>query len=412
MLRLRPGDHFGDYVLDRKLGLGGMAEVWLARPLTEDPRHPYVVLKRMHSHLSNDERLLAMFLDEARLSAKLNHPNIVRVLDSGQNDEDWFIVMELIDGLDLRACLEMHGGPLLPALAAALIADACAGLHYAHTLTKVTGEPLNIVHRDVAPDNLMVDVDGRVRLVDFGIARADFSEVTTQTGLRKGKARYMSPEYLLDHEATPKSDVYAMAATLWELVTGSKPYGDLSAPPSVIDSIVRFGLPRADTVRPSLPAPLVEIIAAASAHDAKKRLKSARALEERLREFLDEYRPPARAEIGAEVAIWKKKTGGALKLPKRVAGTFGQLESTEMIPAIMREPVTDKMRAVKPMPPAVQVAHQLEDTDWQLPAPVRDEETDRSIIPPEREKSVELAPELEALAKRSASGKRKKKRSK
>src|SRR5262249_54527627 len=159
---------------------------------------------------------------------------------------------------------------------------------------------MRVVHRDIAPDNIMVDVGGRVRLVDFGVARADTNEVTTQTGLRKGKARYMSPEYLLEHEATPKSDVYAMGATLWELVTGVKPPGDKPAPPDVIAAIVEKGLPLADTVRPSLPPALVKIIADASAHHLGKRLPTAKALEERLREFLDEFRPPTRADIGNE----------------------------------------------------------------------------------------------------------------
>jgi serine/threonine-protein kinase len=286
-----------------------MAEVWLAEPVTTWHRYPYVVLKRVHAHLSEEQRLRRMFLDEARLAARLNHPNIVRVLDVGELDDELYMVMELIDGLDLRACMDLHQGPLWPAFAAALVADACAGLHYAHTLKSLEGKPMRVVHRDIAPDNLMVDVEGRVRLVDFGVARADTTEVTTQTGLRKGKARYMSPEYLLEHEATPKSDVYSMAATLFELVTGQKPHGDLTSPPNVIAAIVQHGLPRADTVRPSLPAPLVQIIADASMHDVKKRLPSARALEERLRGFLDNIRPPPRADIDNEVALWKKKRG-------------------------------------------------------------------------------------------------------
>ncbi len=407
MLRLKPGDRFGDYLLERKLGMGGMAEVWLAKPTFDDRRNPYVVLKRVHSHLSQDERLLRMFLDEVKLAARLNHPNVVRVLDQGNVDDDWYLVLELIDGLDLRTSMDLHSGPLKPSFAAALIADACAGLHYAHTLTNLNGELLNVVHRDVSPDNIMVDVEGRVRLVDFGIARADISEVTTQTGLRKGKARYMSPEYLLDHEATPKSDVYAMGATLWELVTGSKPHGDLSAPPMVFQAIVKHGLPRADTLRPSLPRELVDIVADASAHDPKKRLKTAKAFEERLRDFLEAYPGPSREEIGAEVRLWKKKLGPALKLPKRVAGSFGQLESTEVVDTAGHEPVTAKLRPMKrEASEKVKVAHQLEDTDWQLPA--LGDETDRSIVPPDR--NVELSPELEAVAERSSTGKRKKRR--
>src|SRR6185436_13500645 len=138
------------------------------------------------------------------------HPNVVSVIDCGVDDGECFIAMEYVDGVDLRSAMLAHGGPLWPALTSALIADACAGLHHAHQA--------GVVHRDVSPDNIMVDRKGRVRLLDFGVARAESTELTTLSGMRKGKARYMAPEYLQRHEATPQSDVYAMGLTLQELL--------------------------------------------------------------------------------------------------------------------------------------------------------------------------------------------------
>lgn len=419
---LQPNDVFGDYRLERKLGVGGMAEVWLARPLAKDSRFSRVVIKRVHPFLTEDKGLLGLFFDEVRLAQKLDHPNVVSVFDSGRVGDDYFMAMEFIDGLNLRSCLDAHGGPLWPAFAAALVAEACVGLEYAHTLEDEHGQPLQLVHRDIAPDNLMVSRLGRVKLVDFGIARATLTESTTKTGTRKGKIRYMAPEYMREHLADPSTDVYAMGATLFELCTGHRPFDHHRSVASVMNAIVREGLTRADVLRPSLPSELVSIIAAATERDRDKRLRSARALELRLRAFLEEYAPPTFAEIGAEVGLWQERsaTEAGVARIKRAAGSYGQLETTELFQLRPTRDPLDEVEldpAAPDSPPSVEVAHPLDVTLVGLsplrlaPEPdLHDAPTDPRLPAADRLPSVILSPELEALAERdenpSKSGKR------
>lgn len=423
MTSLKPHDVFGAYELERKLGVGGMAEVWLAHPVGPSASPARVVLKRLHPHLAEHPKASVLFRDEVRLAQQLDHPNIVRVFDGGRVGDDWFLAMEFIDGIDLRNAIEMHGGPLWPAIAAALVADACIGLQYAHTLKDKAGKPLKIVHRDISPDNLMVDRHGRVRLVDFGIARAETTEATTQTGLRKGKVRYMAPEYVNDHHADARSDVYSMGATLFELVTGQKPFAHIRSTAGVYAALVKEGLPRATTVRPSLPPVLDEIIAAATMISPNRRLASAHALEHLLRGFLSTFAPPTAEEIGTEVTFWKQRLmAGPLRPKSREAGSYGQLESTEMFAvkaadvfgSFAEEAVTEGRER------NVHVAHQLDDTQFNIRVgefAALDADTDPYHPAPsavtDKVQSVVLDAELEAVAHRVAPApgtRRKKKR--
>ncbi len=414
MARLQPGDVFGPYRLERKLGVGGMAEVWLAQPLEPQRGPPRVVLKRVHPTIAENPKLLGLFFDEVRLAQRLKHPNVVAVFDSGRVGADHFMAMEHVDGLDLLSCLKAHGGPLWPAFAAALVADACAGLEYAHTLQSEDGSPLHIVHRDVSPDNLMVSTRGTVKLLDFGIARAADTENTTQTGSRKGKVRYMAPEYLRDHVANPRTDVYAMGATLFELCTGTRPFSQYRSLETIMRALLtREPLPRADKVRPSLPGELVSLIAAATAPEPEARLPSARALEQRLRAFLQEHAPPAPAEVGAEVRLWQQRLAEPLTAPKQPpAGGYGQLESTEFVHvhAALRDVPPDEWEApADASASSVEVAHPLELTQFnlpvRLPAPpskeaLPGETTSPSQPVPQEEPSIILSPELESVAER------------
>lgn len=407
MKTLKAHDVFGAYELERKLGIGGMAEVWLAHPVGPSAAPARVVLKRLHPHLAENPRVSALFRDEVKLAQQLQHPNIVRVFDGGRVGDDWFLAMEYIDGIDLRNALEAHGGPLWPAIAAVLVADACVGLQYAHTLKDKAGKPLKVVHRDISPDNLMVDRTGRVRLVDFGIARAETTEATTQTGLRKGKVRYMAPEYVNEHRADACSDVYAMGAALFELVTGQKPFAHIKSTAGVYAALVKEGLPRASTVRPSLPPMLDEIIAAATAVRPAQRLASAHALEHLLRQFLSLFAAPSKEEIGTEVAFWKQKLmAGPLRPKSREAGSYGQLESTEMVAvqsafaSFEEEPVTEGRGVAK-----VQVAHALDDTQFDVRVgelAALDADTDPHHPAPASPESVMLDAELEAVSRRVA----------
>lgn len=374
--KLKPRERFGDYELERKLGVGGMAEVWLAYPLAPGARYSRVVIKVMHEHLAHDKHIVSLFEEETRLAQRLDHPNIVRLCDAGQVDGDWYLAMEYVEGIDLKSAIAAHGGPLWPAMAAALVADACRGLDYAHNLKGDSGKPLNLVHRDISPDNLMVDRKGVVRLLDFGIARSEDTETTTLTGLRKGKIRYMAPEYGLNHVANAQTDVYSMGATLYELVTGQPPFGQHTGTAALYDALAKDHLQPASDIRPSLPPPLVELIQHATRRTPRTRIQSARELEQGLREFLLSWAPPAPEEIGLEVSIWRQKQAAGLAKQRNV-GSFGQLESTEVVAA----PETSEV------------------TPIQTPGPLRRERSEANVV---------LAPDLDAVAHRSRGPKKKK----
>ena len=197
----------GKYTLLRKLAAGGMAEVFVSRVAGPAGFEKTVVVKRILGHLAEDPSFIAMFLAEARLAAQLNHPNVVQVFDFGEQDGTWFLVMELIDGLNLRHLFRKAAekGEYLPIGVALKIAImALEGLAYAHEFADpTTGEPLALVHRDVSPDNILVGRNGAVKVVDFGIAKAANQTHLTRTGTVKGKFSYMPPEQLPGPAARP-----------------------------------------------------------------------------------------------------------------------------------------------------------------------------------------------------------------
>jgi serine/threonine-protein kinase len=216
---------YGRYETMRVIGSGGMAVVHLARALGEGGFERLVALKVIHPHIGNDPEFVAMFLDEARLAARIRHPNVVGTVDIQRAGENLFLVMDYIEGLSLRAILRHFARsdrrvPLTMTLR--IVTDMLQGLHAAHELTGPDGAPLKLVHRDVSPHNILVGVDGVSRLTDFGVARAEWRLSSTRGSSLKGKVAYMSPEQLLATEVDRRSDVYAAAAVLWETLVGRR----------------------------------------------------------------------------------------------------------------------------------------------------------------------------------------------
>ena len=204
-----------------------MAEVFLGRQAGMEGFEKLVVLKRIRPELSSDQNFVNMFLNEARVAARLNHPNIVQIFELGKVDKQYFIAMEFIHGEDLRsltrtADLAKHHPP--PGMVCRIIADTLAGLHYAHTRSSPDGKPLGLVHRDVSPQNVLVTYEGGVKLVDFGIAKATRGGLVEQTraGLFKGKFAYMSPEQSRGQPLDARSDIFAVGILLWELLTWTR----------------------------------------------------------------------------------------------------------------------------------------------------------------------------------------------
>ncbi len=220
------GSTFGKYQLIASLGRGGMAEVFLAVARGPAGFNKLIVIKRLRDDLAKDAGFVEMFLDEARLAARLNHPNVVHTYEVGDVDGSFYLAMEYLDGQPLHEVIRAaraQGQPLSPALAVRIVADALAGLHYAHELRDYDGTPLHIVHRDVSPHNVFVTYDGQVKLVDFGIAKAaSRSASETQVGVLKGKASYMAPEQALGDPTDRRADVFAAGIILWELCVGQR----------------------------------------------------------------------------------------------------------------------------------------------------------------------------------------------
>jgi serine/threonine protein kinase len=213
------------YLLHGKIASGGMAVVHLGQVLGAQGFSRAVAIKRLHPQFATDPAFSTMLLDEARLAARIRHPNVVSTLDVVQTDEEIFLVMEYVNGDPLSSLLDearQQGSPVPPDISSSIVAGALAGLHAAHEARAEDGSPLQIVHRDVSPQNIMVGQDGIARVLDFGIARATARSHATRTGQLKGKLRYMAPEQLRGEGATRRVDIYAAGVVLWEVLTGQK----------------------------------------------------------------------------------------------------------------------------------------------------------------------------------------------
>ncbi len=214
---------FGKYELVRKLGSGGMGEVFLARRRGAAEANGRIVIKRILPHLTANSRFLKLFLDEAKLAARLSHPNIVRIFELDEVDGAWFVGMEYVAGRDLREVMRRANekNVQVPVGVACKVAmEVASGLDYAHRSTDPSGRPLKLVHRDVSPHNILLGFDGSVKLIDFGVAKAANKAVHTATGVLKGKFPYMSPEQAEGKRIDRRADVFALGIVLWEMLTG------------------------------------------------------------------------------------------------------------------------------------------------------------------------------------------------
>ncbi len=278
---------FGKYQLLKKLATGGMAEVWLARQTGIEGFNRTVVLKRILPHLAEDPEFVQMFLNEARIAAKFNHPNIAQIYDLGETGGTYYIAMEFIHGEDLGRVMRKAwstGQWIAQPLAIRIVAACCEGLYYAHAKTDEQGRPLKVVHRDISPQNILISFDGSVKLVDFGIAKAADLPSLTKSGAIKGKFAYMAPEQAAGKVLDHRSDIFAIGLVLYELLTGVRPLkrdseiGTLQAalecaiePPSVVAEV---------------PSDLDGVVMRSLAKSADDRYRDARLFQMALEEFL------------------------------------------------------------------------------------------------------------------------------
>jgi len=269
---------FGKYALQRKLAEGGMAEVFLARQGGVEGFEKLVVVKRILPSLVKEQDFIKMFLNEARVAARLNHPNIVQIWDLGIIDELYFIAMEFVHGEDLRELFTVADKRKMrppPGLVCRMVADTLAGLHYAHTRIAPDGQPLGLVHRDVSPQNVLVTYEGGVKLCDFGIAKATrATSEQTQAGLFKGKFAYMSPEQSRGQPVDARSDVFSVGILLWELLTWKRLFKRPNEMATLI-AVAEEEIPSARSVEPTLVEELDRIVGKALARNLDDRYETA-----------------------------------------------------------------------------------------------------------------------------------------
>jgi serine/threonine-protein kinase len=269
-------EKLGRYVLRFALATGGMATVYLAVARGASGFGRAVALKRIHPHLAAEREFVEMFLDEARIAARIRHPNVCTVEDFGEADGAHYMTMEYLAGESLSRVTRALG-PMPPAVAARIIADACEGLHAAHELEGADGEPLHVVHRDISPQNLFVGYDGIVKVVDFGIAKAEHRVHETQVGMVKGKFAYMAPEQLRGEAIDRRADVWSLGVVLWELVSGRKLFRRDNQNETIL-AVTACHVPRLSETRRDVPAAFDEIVARALSPHRVDRFPTARAM--------------------------------------------------------------------------------------------------------------------------------------
>jgi len=288
----RSGTSFGKYRPFRRLAIGGMAEIFLAYARSLAGFEKIVVLKRVLPQYAESNEFMQMFLDEARLAATLDHPNIVQVYDIGEHGGSWFFAMEYVHGQSLLKVMRQITAtrrwlPIEQALA--IIIGTCSGMHHAHDKIGLDGIPLGIVHRDVSPPNVLISYDGAVKIADFGIAKAGAAVTSTAVGTLKGKIPYMSPEQCRSEPLDRRSDVFSIGILLYELTVGRRLF-QAESEMGIIHKVVNGVVPRPSAVLRGYPEELERIVLRALQNDRNQRYNSARELQVDLEEFAREYK--------------------------------------------------------------------------------------------------------------------------
>ena len=293
---------FGRYELLKRLAGGGMGEVYLARQRGLDGFSKLIVIKTLLPHLCEDEEFITMFKDEARLTAQLVHPNVCQVFEFDQVESTYYIAMEYLRGEDLRrlwkAC-ELKQKPLRVPLICRVIADAAAGLDFAHSLRNQQNEPYHIVHRDISPQNILVTFEGGVKVIDFGVAKAAGRAQHTRTGALKGKYSYMSPEQVAGKSIDGRTDIFALGIVLHELLTGRRLF-KADSDVQTLERVRECKVIPPSQLNPQLPPSLDGIVMHALAKDPDERFQTAQEFRLALEDWLIQGRMSASSAHLAE----------------------------------------------------------------------------------------------------------------
>lgn len=359
---------FGPYTLIRRLAVGGMAEIFLAKREGPGGAAKVVALKHILPHLAGARDFVEMFLDESRIAAGLNHPNIVTIHDFGEHDGSYFLAMEYVAGDDLATLLQRakDKGKKFPLkLCVMILSAACDALHHAHEQMDDRGRPLGIVHRDVSPSNLLLSIDGVVKLTDFGVAKAERKISQTVAGTRKGKGAYMAPEQARGRQVDRRSDVFALGAVAWELVTGDRLF-QRDGEVATLHAVTEDPIPAPRTGRPDLPDDLEAVILRALDRNPAERWPTARAMQRALEEAGRAYGAVATGkELAAEVRTLLGPSDVRQRERWAAGDTAEAVDQTAKLTTLRAmEPITDALSAAPTRelsgmfePPTRQVIH-------------------------------------------------------
>lgn len=288
-------EKFGKYILLEKLAAGGMAEVYLAKSAGANGVNKFVAIKRILPQFSNNQEFIEMFQEEAKVSVNLNHSNVVSIYDFGIEKGQFFIVMEFVEGRNLRQIineLKKFNRSIKIEEAVYIVKEAAAGLDHAHRcVDQHTGRPLNITHRDMSPQNIMISFEGEAKVIDFGIAKkSEENGEETKAGTLKGKFAYMSPEQAEAEEVDPRTDVFALGIILWELLANDRLFTG-SNENAILRKVRECQTPPIRKINPLVPVELERIVTKALAKDKNVRYQTAATLQKDLNRFLNTQYP-------------------------------------------------------------------------------------------------------------------------
>jgi serine/threonine protein kinase len=273
----------------KKLATGGMAELFLAKQSGLEGFEKVVVLKRILAHLAQDEEFVSMFLDEARIAAKLSHPNIVQIYDLGKADDSYYIAMEYVSGRNVQALInkaQEQDGKLPVEHVCRVVAGVCDGLYYAHSRKDYDGKPLNIIHRDISPQNILVSFAGGVKVVDFGIAKASTQLAQTRAGVLKGKYAYMSPEQVRGAKIDHRSDIFAVGLVFYEMLTGTRAF-ERESSLKTLKAIVQEKPLNPRELNPEVPMEVIKLLSKALEKNPDRRYKTAQEFQLAIEDYLE-----------------------------------------------------------------------------------------------------------------------------
>ncbi len=338
---------FGKYLLLERLAVGGMAEVFLAKSFGIEGFEKIIAIKRILPTMAEDEDFIEMFIDEAKIAGHLSHANIVPIYELGKIGDSHYIAMEFVWGKDLLQIMNRFRRMrkrMPPAMVAFIASRMCEALEYAHSKRDRRGTPLNLIHRDISPQNILVSYEGAVKLIDFGIAKAASRTTKTQAGVLKGKFGYMSPEQVRGLPIDHRSDIFAVGTCMYEMLTSDRLFlGESDF--STLEKVRHASVAPLSELVPGLPAELERVIMQSLSREPADRQQSAGELQEQLLEFLASQRPPFAT---SKLAQWMK-TSFASELETEKA----RLDSYANVgrPSVLGGPATDRATARPPAPP-------------------------------------------------------------